>query len=687
MAATKDRIFADAIRMLADARFTSITDDTESLHALSDAWDEAVIFCLRQANWRFAMLTAGPSDLGPAQNYTHSFSLPSDLIRIQSVFYLAIGSREYPIDFREYSGKIYTDAASIAIRYVSSSYAVPTIADWPENFAQVVAAYLAFLVAERVTGERGAAGRMSSLFSQHLEQAAAIDAEPDDRWLRFERNGEMLFGARDLLGRGAWRFALVDGTSGTPSAARVAGFLYSFQQPTNWIGTHKLFLTSVDGREFPLDIREQGGYWSTNIVAFNFRYVSSDLGLDSTQWDDSFRTALLAYLEAGRPAQRPPADEAQKEAAPAWERLLMAALAECAEPLDPWYRHQISGTFQRARLFVLQQGYWVYRDPAGIMRGLKERQYTALDDQLATAPDFGLPYRYPLPADWFKTHALFVPWDGQERPINIRESASDWSTDAESFVARYVSTDVLDATGWPEAIAQTVLAYCDWQMAPPQEAKERATKYLELLTAAKSAHSRQEDDWLRFELDGSFEAARKEELEKGRWRFAIKTVLLTPSTDPLPSEESDGTMSSSYAYRFIQPNDLLRTVRVYYDQGVPPYGRRLDIDFRDEQGGFHANYASITVRYVSRMGLDSTRWPAAFRDALLAWLQYREARGDPQKTAIANAKYAVYEAACREAERLDDARDRPAIIRSRIVAARFGRSPRDRELGVYPYWP
>jgi hypothetical protein len=403
-------------------------------------------------------------------------------------------------------------------------------------------------------------------------------------------------------------------------------------------------------------------------------------------WPKLLFDTLLAYLrwQTAEPEQR---EMRAKEYG------VLIALAQDAHgrPPDEWLPYQLSGAFETARNVVLQEGYWSYQGSDGVMRGLKEVQYTSETDQLATDPSYGLLYRYPLPEDYFKTHALFQPWDGYDCPINIRETTNDWSTDAPFFVARYVSTDVLDSSGWPELLRNTVLAYLRWQgdgddgsAAGSPEHKillerskitgrtARAQEYALLLERAREAHSRPADDWLRFQLDGSFPTAVRRELERGRWRFALRVATLTETSDPLPPDLSTGDPEYSFAYRFILPNDLLRTVRVYYERGVGPHLSRADIPFAEIGGAYHADTTPVTVRYVSRLGLDSTKWTSHFRDAVLARLQYEDARNNPAMTQIAAAKLAMYKDAIREAERLDDARDRVVLRGSRFVAGRYG---------------
>lgn len=732
MALSKDRIYQDVLRLLADARLASVSDDAESRYALDDAWDEAVVFVLRQAAWRFALktVTLGFSTSTPLPGFQYLLSYPGDWLLTYKIYVVASDGRQCPIDLRESGDGIATNLPTVQMQYVSDlSNAITdettgeawtsggeTITSerdltlWPEHVAQTLVAYLAFLTCERITGERGASARFSQLFSQLLGEAIQVDAEQPDPWLAHQRAGKVLRGARNLLRVALWRFAMVDSTFTVTGAggevitdnseaitdevtgaqwtvetgSQAPGFSHSIRMPDDWINTYKLFVLTTDLRERPFDIREQGGFWSTSAVKFTARYVSKELGLDSTKWEEPFTAALLDYLDAGMPqVQQGQSD--QSAAAPQWRVSLGMAQLACADLPDDWLPFQLSGEFDHGKRAVLQSGYWVWPGPDGVMHGLKEKQYSALDDQVATQASYAFPYRFQLPSDHFKTHALFEPWDGRECPININETGHDWSTDAEAFVARYVSADVLDVLSWPETVMAAVLGYLQARAAPPAEKQARDAEYAALLSIALAAHSRPANEWLPYQLSGKYPLAVNELLEQGRWRFAIRTVDLTESSDPIPADLSDGTPSSSYGYRFIKPNDLMRAVWVHYLQGSGAYGNRIDIDYRDEGGAFHANYTPITVRYVSRLGLDSTKWPAGFHDAVLAWLKYSEARADIKLVGQAAALLKIFEDRARDVERLDDARDRPAIRGSRVIAARYGSrsSSRSRELG---YW-
>ena len=841
MAATQLSVFQMALRFLGDLRLATVADDVESQYALTDAWASAPEFVLRQAPWRFAAkqvtLTAGGS---PLTGYTTSYAYPADWLRTHAIFLLNAQSRECPFDLRE-QGTISTNVSTAPlIRYISSSFADPSFANWPEHFAECVAAYLAFLVAERVTGERSSSGRMSELFSSLLPQATAIDAMAEDPWLPHQRSGTFLRIARTMINEGMWRFAMKTVQLTAPAGAGDGGLANKFTIPSDWGQTRSLYQLASDGRRCPFDVRETGGFWHTNATGFYAQYVSNTLGMDSTQWPDAYMNAALRRIEADTASRHdqensPPTygRDYQLRADQAWQQSLVDAIDSEADAPDPWLRYQRDGSFDRAAHAVLARGNWTF---PGAMKTVDIDSST----QEVASADTGFPYRYPLPSDWFKTCALYIGIDGQECPINIRQSAEDWSTDRAAFTARYLSTATLTATNWPEIVAQAVMAYLDWQTSdtakksdPKEETAQDqgdAAEFVGLLADAVKAHSVEDDDWLRFQLDGRFRQAVALTLEKARWKFAINTVRLQTDNDPsnatialsgtvtggdvLSVQISNGAIPNSpvtvsaaaqsndtlmtlaarlanainaspefsvsgiaastdnvtvewlsaflnsgltfgfptvvptegdpvinivlskplnptvpqsviataqpgggnvsytlsvtgaktetltlgvyagqnpspgYAYRCPKPNDWLRTIRLYYSMMDGSRPLWFDVDYRDEGGAFHTNYFPPVVRYLSRTGYDSTAWSSNFRDAVLAWLQHIEARGDPKMAAIAAARFKFWQDQLQEAEEQDDTREVPQIkTGGRLTRGRYGRGTLDLEQAMPPFNP
>ena len=78
------------------------------------------------------------------------------------------------------------------------------------------------------------------------------------------------------------------------------------------------------------------------------------------------------------------------------------------------------------------------------------------------------------------------------------------------------------------------------------------------------------------------------------------------------------------------------------------------------------------MRYLS-VAKATAQWTAHFRDALLAYLEHLEARGNPKLAAIATARFKFFQLQLREAESNDDGRDGPVYRNvGRVVRARYG---------------
>ncbi len=825
MAATKLSQYNAALRHLGDIRLATITDDVEARYILDDAWETATTFVLRQAAWRFALkqslLTASGSAI---TGYTFQFPYPADWLRTHAVFlYSATGNRECPVDFRERgSAALSVNVTNpVYMRYVSNTFLDPALASnpWPEHFAQVHAVYLAFSVAERVTGSTRAATEMSQLFASLLPEAVAVDAVDEDPWLPHQRSGVFLRAAREMVDEGLWRFALKTVFNFNTANVGEGGLAYRTAVPADWAQTRSLYQLSADGqrrpfdarersggwlhntgsgfyseyvattlamdstlwpgvymravlrklqfdaggekaeqlaaawkdalqaalsveaespdpwlehqfsgaflrvaratldegfwrfatptpilvttaaggggghtrnapipadwtasrslyrltsdnKQRPIDIRERDGFWLTSEADFYAEYISTTLGMNPLLWPDQYARAVLRQLEFDKENLSDGKDQQADGAA--WQQALQSALDGEANPPDPWLPHQLSGTFARCFPAVISKGYWKF--------ARSSRSYNAETDQDAVPTDGSYPYRFTIPADWFKTAAIFVPWDGAEVPIDVREREGRWYTATANFTVHYISAAALVPTNWPDSLAKAVLAYLDLETVPEAGKKNAAALYAEALNAARTEWSLPEDKWLHFQLDGRFWEAVKFVLAAGRWRGAVKTVVLranaTLNSDGtingtlVPTGLGDGSISPSYSAVFIKPADWYRTINMYRVIADPSvnFGTvvRDDIDYRDEGGAFHTNWDTIQVRYLSRDGLAGVRSPPSFRNAVLAWLLYEES-GYEQK------RLSAYQDILSRAEEEDDNRERQQVNQvGRFVRARYG---------------
>lgn len=672
MAATKLSQYQAVARLLGDARLALITDDVETRYILDDAWDDATAFVLRQAAWRFALKQAALVVGGALVNgYTTSCSFPADWLRTQAVYLLGLGGRECPFDFRENGSAAlsFNITGTVHMRYVSNVFLDPAL--WPAgHFSQLHAAYLAFMVAERVTGERAAAGRMSQLFASLLPEAVALDAMPEDPWLPHQRSGALLRVSLAMMDEGDWRFAMPAPVEITTTAGGAGGFTRVASIPNDWAHTRALYKVNAAGQKRPFDIRERGGLWLTNETAFWIEYVSSVLAMDSTKWPDHYMRAILRELEFDGATL---GDEKDQETDGKISMgTLAATLSREAEPDDPWFMHQTSGRLARCIPAVMSKGFWRF--------AAKLVQLTSEVDQDASLSVGDYPYSFPFPADWFKTHAAYIAFSGAECPFDIREHEGHWSTATRFFMVRYISTAALDPAQWPDSVADAVMAYLDFETAPAAEKKNAAAIWGEALGAALKEWSLPEHVWLRFQFDGRYVDALEFVLAAVPWKFATKTVNLTAdatvasdgtiSGTPIASALGDGSISPSYSAIFNKPSDWYRTVWMYRldPLGNPVnfgYPERTDIDFREEGGAWHTNYSPIQVRYLTQDGLDSTRSPASFRNAVLAWLRYDESQSPKD--------FKLYEETIARAKSENYSRERVPVNQvGQFVRGRFG---------------
>ncbi|MDE2439847.1 MAG: hypothetical protein KGP14_02390 [Betaproteobacteria bacterium] len=301
--AAKIDVYREIGRLLGDSRIATLSDDTAQRYAIDDAWPRAVEYVLRQAYWRFALKTVYPAPTNivpPIAGYTNVFALPSDWLRSHAIFVTNDSNgQECPIDVKHQLEQLFTNTAPVNLRYVSSDYADPDT--WPEQFSHAVAVRVAYEVADRITADPARTEQMLAKWKEAMQIAMAADAIPEDNWLRFQLNGQLLVGYKWLLDEGFWRFAIktasltgtaIDVSPGYSFAAFPPddlGRIFQYYYPTTT--TLPYAMPVID-----LDYRFEGGRLHSQYQNTVIRYISTD-GEDSTLWTDGFRRALLAYLE------------------------------------------------------------------------------------------------------------------------------------------------------------------------------------------------------------------------------------------------------------------------------------------------------------------------------------------------------------------------------------------------------
>lgn len=111
-------------------------------------------------------------------------------------------------------------------------------------------------------------------------------------------------------------------------------------------------------------------------------------------------------------------------------------------------------------------------------------------------------------------------------------------------------------------------------------------------------------------LDDAWDVVAQYCLEKGYWKFAMRSVGIdaSPSVEP----------AFGFQYAFPKPDDWLRTYQIADNERFEP----LLNAYTDEGSYWFADQDSLYFRYVSGgtdYGMDLSRWPAVFAE----WVSIR----------------------------------------------------------------
>jgi hypothetical protein len=305
--ATKLQVYNDALVLLGDARIATLSDDVAGRYELDNLYDRAVLYVTRQAAWnhaiKFVFPTAGAASY---HAFAYSYAKPGDWLRTHSI-YTQVGTREYPIDARELATTWALNVnTGVCFRYIASGVAESL---WTEGFVLALAAYLAFAVAERVSGKGEKASSMFQLWQARLAEGAAMDAQPDSEWLPFQLDGSMVKAARTIAEDGLWNFA-EKRVAPTASTSTVSGYSYRYLKPADWIRTIDLYEPNGTEDRYDIPWIDDGGYLHTNSPSGVLRYVASTNIDDPSKWPDQFAAIVLALLHLQRTANNPNASGA-----------------------------------------------------------------------------------------------------------------------------------------------------------------------------------------------------------------------------------------------------------------------------------------------------------------------------------------------------------------------------------------
>lgn len=289
--ATVREIYREALLLIGDHDIVDENEVVSNRFALDISYENAVQYCMSLGWWRFAFATTTPTLVSTTlPGYTRQFAKPADWLRTHSVVLLN-GTRAYPVDWYEEGSNIAVKFTSgIYLKYVQNDIAPGS---WPEVFAKLVAAYLAFEVCERITQSRSTKGDIYKIFQERLELARLSESNAPPLRLA-EHTIERA--TRSLLEEGLWKFAMkttsLASAGGTPSV----GYSYRFTRPADWLRTARVFRQSGT-QELDIDFRDEAGFLHADYAPIVIRYLSTDAINPSTAgWTELFTAAWMALL-------------------------------------------------------------------------------------------------------------------------------------------------------------------------------------------------------------------------------------------------------------------------------------------------------------------------------------------------------------------------------------------------------
>jgi hypothetical protein len=289
--ATVAGIYREALRLIGDHDIVDENEATPNRFVLDSAYANAAQYCMSLGWWRFAFATVTPSLTSTSlPGYTRQFAKPNDWLRTHSV-QLVSGTQTYLTDWYEEGANIavkYT--AAIVLKYIQSDIASTS---WPEVFAKVVAAYLAFETCERLTQSRSTKADIYKVFIERLDLCRTSESVPPPIRLAehtIERQ------TKAILEEGMWKFGMktveLSSAGGPPSI----GYAYRFTKPADWLRSVHVF-RQTGMCEIPLDFRDEGGFLHADHDPIVLRYLSTDAVSPVTgDWTELFTNAWNALL-------------------------------------------------------------------------------------------------------------------------------------------------------------------------------------------------------------------------------------------------------------------------------------------------------------------------------------------------------------------------------------------------------
>lgn len=202
---TKLELYNGALREIGEPRLSALTDEGPGRRALDDIYDQAVLYCLEQGQWNFAVraveLESEPS-VETSFGYKYVFAKPDDWVRT-----VALSCDEYGrlplVGYEDRGGYWLADNDPVWCWYVSNhaDYGL-NLAGWSSAFREYVETYMAFKICRVITGAVGYRDRLEADVKRYFHNASNKDAM-DQPSVKFMPSGSFVNsrGSRNREGR------------------------------------------------------------------------------------------------------------------------------------------------------------------------------------------------------------------------------------------------------------------------------------------------------------------------------------------------------------------------------------------------------------------------------------------------------------------------------------------------------
>lgn len=451
-------IYQEALRILADVRLATVSDVAESRLLLDDSYADARDYVQTQAWWQFAMTTTSvTTTTTPAAGYAYAATVPSTWLAVHSAGTVLNGTF-IPLDYRIDGTVLSFNTTPLSVRAVARH---STEAGWPPLFAMTLAAFLAFQVGKRITGDGNALGQIWQVYQGRLNEARSqICAEDPLRYM----DGDCARAARHLLETGFWNFSMRRATLTTTTGSSPT-YAFAFTPPADLARLYDVCV--VRGTQFfPIDYdwNPTAARIYTKFAAAAVRYSSTAAATDFANWPQQFVQAYLAFLKHQTAVRNGASVEAIGQLLATWQGLVADGLSKAGQP-EPVRLHD--GEIEECVLATLEEGMW------------KFAMVTAtLSSDLGT-PSIGFTYKFAKPATWARTIRVFrvrssaglIP---EEEDVPFLDEGGNIHTNLTPVYMRYVSDTAKDPIAWTELFSQTVYALLDFRAATSAAERERS---------------------------------------------------------------------------------------------------------------------------------------------------------------------------------------------------------------------